>query len=275
MTPRPGRPALPAVRPRLVATDLDGTLLAPDETVTPRTRRALDRARRSGLPVLLVTGRPPRWMAEPVAETGVPGPVICANGAIVYDPAAGAILQHATLASAVAARLVVGLRAAAPGTTFACEMGLAYGREPGYAPLRLPLPDRVRVGDALDLVAGPVTKLLVRHPGHAVEALATAAEALAGADAEVTWSTPHLVEIHGAGVTKASTLARWCAAAGIHRSEVVAFGDMPNDLAMLRWAGTGVAVANAHPDVLAAADAVTASNADDGVAAYLEALLSG
>ncbi len=272
---RPRRTPPPSERPRLIATDLDGTLLAPDESVTPRTRRALDRARAAGIPVLLVTGRPPRWLDGPVAATGHRGPVICANGAIVYDPAAGAILHHAPLEPGVAARLVAGLRAAVPGATFACEMGLTYGREPGYAPLRLPLPDRIRVADALDLVAEPVTKLLVRHPGHAVETVAAAAAGLAEDAAEVTWSTPHLVEIHGRGVTKASALARWCAAAGIRASEVVAFGDMPNDLAMLRWAGTGVAVANAHPDVLAAADAVTASNAEDGVAAFVEALLAG
>ena len=84
-----------------------------------------------------------------------------------------------------------------------------------------------------------------------------------------TWSVDGLVEISAAGVTKAAALARVCDRLGIDAADVVAFGDMPNDLALLAWAGTSYAVSNAHPSVLAAADHVTASNDEDGVAEAL------
>ncbi len=101
------------------------------------------------------------------------------------------------------------------------------------------------------------------------------AEAVAGDDAIVTRSGLELLEISAAGVTKGSALQRLCDGLGIAAAEVVALGDMVNDLSMLRWAGRAVAPANAHPDVLAAADEVIDGNGDDGVAAYLERLLAG
>jgi hydroxymethylpyrimidine pyrophosphatase-like HAD family hydrolase len=100
------------------------------------------------------------------------------------------------------------------------------------------------------------------------------AQAVAGADAVVTRSGLELLEISAAGVTKASALRQLCDDLGIGAAEVVALGDMVNDLPMLRWAGRAVAVANAHPDVLAAADEVIGGNADEGVAAYVERLLA-
>ena len=119
-------------------------------------------------------------------------------------------------------------------------------------------------------MAEPVAKLILRHEAHALEAVAEAARELAGDDAAVTIPGPWTVEICAAGVSKAAALAELCGELGIARDEVIAFGDYPNDLPMLEWAGYAVAVANAHPDVLRVADEVTASNADDGVAVVLE-----
>lgn len=258
---------------RLVATDLDGTLLRPDGTVTPRARAALRAARARGIKVVLVTGRPPRGVRRldlrDCAEVAV-----CANGALLYDLDADRLLDEHPIPNAVAARLVADLRLAAPGAVFAAEAGLVFCREPGY-PAGDPLDESDGVvSDALLFADRGIAKLLVRHPQMSQKLLLPLAEAVAGDDAVVTRSGLELLEISAAGVTKASALRRVCDELGVAAAEVVALGDMVNDLPMLRWAGRAVAVAGAHPDVLAAADEVTASNTVDGVAAYLELLLA-
>jgi hydroxymethylpyrimidine pyrophosphatase-like HAD family hydrolase len=104
--------------------------------------------------------------------------------------------------------------------------------------------------------------------------VAERARAAVGGDAVVTWAGLRLVEISAAGVTKAFALELLCRRLGVAPGEVVAVGDMPNDLAMLEWAGTGVAVANAQQSVLDAADEVVPSNVDDGVAVLLERIVA-
>ncbi len=258
---------------RLVATDLDGTLLQPDGTVTPRARAALRAARARGLRIVLVTGRPPRGVRR-LAVSDCAEVAICANGALVYDPAADRLLEQHPIPTAVVRRLVLDLRQAAPGVVFAAEIGLAFRREPDY-PQGDPLDKRDgAVEDALDFGARGVAKLLARHPRMVQKLLLPLAEAVAGDDAVVTRSGGELLEISAAGVTKASALERFCSAAGLAAADVAAIGDMVNDLSMLRWAGHAVAVANAHPDVLATADEVIGGNERDGVAAYLEGLVA-
>ena len=124
------------------------------------------------------------------------------------------------------------------------------------------------------LIAEPAVKLMLRHTEHSPDVLVSRARAACGHLAEFSHSSAAdtLLEISAAGVSKASALARLCESRGIDRSDVIAFGDMPNDLPMLAWAGYSVAVANAHPDVRAAADEVTASNDESGVALVLERL---
>jgi HAD superfamily hydrolase (TIGR01484 family) len=101
--------------------------------------------------------------------------------------------------------------------------------------------------------------------------MAAAVREILGAQLDVTFSTGHgLIEISAPGVTKGTGLARLAGELGIAPAEVVALGDMPNDLPMLQWAGYGVAMANAHPAVLDAADEITAHNSEDGLALVLE-----
>jgi len=117
--------------------------------------------------------------------------------------------------------------------------------------------------------------MLVRHPTlPASELYEHIAPLLNSKDYSVTYSFSGYLEIALGGVHKGEALATLCAQLGIAAHEVVAFGDMPNDLPLLQWAGLGVAVANAHPMVLQAADAVTLSNAEDGVAHMLEQLMA-
>ena len=259
---------------RLVASDLDGTLLRPDGTVSERTRDAVAAARRAGLTLVLVTGRPPRSLAPIAARIGLGGIAICANGAVVWDLDAAAMLDTSPLAAELAVGLVRGLRRAIPGALFAVELERGFGREAGWTDGTLPpSPDGLE-GDALELVTGPVVKLLLRHPTMPHAEVARRAREAVGEEAVVTWAGTQVVEISAAGVTKAWALGRLCDRLGVHREEVVAVGDMENDLAMLAWAGHAVAVANAQQNVIDAADKVTASNLDDGVAQVLERLVA-
>ncbi|MDX6274265.1 MAG: hypothetical protein QOJ92_1475 [Frankiales bacterium] len=262
---------------RCVATDLDGTLVRTDGKISKRTADALAGVEAAGIDVVLVTGRPPRWM-HPVAEaTGHRGLAVCANGALIYDLHTERVVETFPLGVTAAADVVDSLRRAIAGVSFAVERGESFGHEPGYQ-TRYPMPDGVVIAPMDELLAaGPAVKILVRHASLSADELLASASEVVGQTANVTHSNVNdrLLEISAAGVSKASTLARLCAERGIDRGQVVAFGDMPNDLPMLEWAGTSYAVANAHPDVLAAVDHVTASNDDDGVAMVLEQLLAG
>ncbi len=256
---------------RLVATDLDGTLLRTDGTVSERTRRAIARAQEAGIAVVLVTARSPCTLRPLAWQAGVTGLAICCNGAIVYDVAANEIVGHTPLAAVTAQRLVAALRATAPGVCFAVERGLLFGQEPRYAALAPIASDRTPlIDDAVVLCAEDVTKLIVLHPDVPLPDLLRAAREAAGDEAIVTHSSAVFVEVSAAGVTKAAALQGLCARLGLDAPQVVACGDMPNDLPMLEWAGHSVAVANAHPAVLAAVDEVTLSNDEDGVARVLE-----
>ena len=258
---------------RLVASDLDGTLLRSDGGVSERTRAAFAAARKAGLEVVLASARPPHWLSEIAAEVVTGDIAICCNGAVVHDLRAKRTLHHFALPALVAERVVRALRAAAPGVAFACEREETAIREPAYDPL-WPTPDLRPRTDALVFVQEPVSKLVVQHPSVVQDELQALVVEVCGEEATVTISGERLVEISAAGVTKGFALRRVCEELGVSSEEVVAFGDMPNDAEMLAWAGRGVAVANAHPEALAAADQVTASNDLDGVAVALERLLA-
>ena len=259
------------MRSAVVATDLDGTLLRSDGTVDLRTRRAIADLEAAGGTLVLCTARPTRWMRELAEATGHRGVAICANGGVVWDLHSESVLEAFPLEPQIAEQVVTRLRAAIPGGAWAVERTSGFGREPGYWS-RWPIPEGTIV-DAVDaLVAEPAVKLMLRHEELLADALVDRARAVAGHLAEFTHSnsTDGLLEISAAGVSKAAALARFCDKRGIRREQVIAFGDMPNDLPMLQWAGHGVAVANAHPDVLAAADEITESNDECGVALVLE-----
>jgi Cof subfamily protein (haloacid dehalogenase superfamily) len=256
---------------RLVATDLDGTLLYDDGTISSRTRQAIARAEAAGLAVVLVTARPPRVLRTMARQAGVTGLAICCNGAIVYDLTTDEIVAHRPLAPTTAQRLVAALRVAVPGVCFAVERGPRFGQEPRYAAVSpIAGDDTPLIDDADALCAEDVTKLIVLHPDAPLQDLLRAARKAVGDEAIVTHSSALFVEVSAAGVTKAAALQGLCAQLGVDAARVVACGDMPNDLPMLAWAGHSVAVANAHPDVLAAVAEVTLSNNEDGVARVLE-----
>jgi hydroxymethylpyrimidine pyrophosphatase-like HAD family hydrolase len=255
--------------PRLVATDLDGTLLHTDGTVTPYTRDVLDELDRRGVHVVFVTGRPVRWMDALWEAVGGHGLAVCSNGGVVYDVAAHGIRNALTIDPDVAVRVGRVLRSGLPGTAFAVEKTGGFGVERTFLAGGDVL-DGIPVGPLEEIVDGTVVKLLAQHAELAPEPFWHRVEELVGSLVATTWSSTFaMVEMSAHGVTKASTLGRLCGEFGIGADEVVAFGDMPNDLPMLTWAGTSYAMANAHPSVQQAADHVAPSNDSDGVAATL------
>ncbi len=260
--------------PRLIATDLDGTLLRSDGTVTARTVAALRAAEDAGAVVVLVTGRPPRWM-RPVADAvGHTGIAVCANGAVVYDLHSEAIVQSFPLDLEAARAVVDVVREAIPGVAFAVETAEhGFGHEPTYSTRFDEAEHPPRIGAIESLLDHPPVKLLIRHEELDPDSLLAAARKVAEGLAELTHSsTDGLLEVSATGITKATTLARIAEQRGVRRDEVVAFGDMPNDLPLLGWAGTAYGMRNAHPDVIAAVDRLAPSNDEDGVAQVLEVL---
>jgi Cof subfamily protein (haloacid dehalogenase superfamily) len=249
---------------RLAAIDLDGTLLRSDGTISARTRSAV---RAAGVDVVLVTARGPLTLRDIAAELGIEGTAICSNGALVVDLATQRVVRQRLLESEVAVELVHALRERLPGILFAVEHE-AFAHEPGFSAWNWRPPSGTRVADAVELLADPATKLILRHPGHETAAIQDLARELVGERATVVASGSEAVEVTAGGVNKATAVAEL----GLEAEQVVAFGDYPNDIPMLTWAGHGVAMGNAHPDVLAVADEVTASNDEDGVALVLERL---
>jgi hydroxymethylpyrimidine pyrophosphatase-like HAD family hydrolase len=259
----------------LVATDLDGTLLRSDGRISGRTRAALALARRSGLRVVAVTGRPAAQARALIAGAGLDDLAVCANGAEICDLARGRSLRRDYLPPAAARDLISRLRATVPAAAVAWEDHQGQGGAPACGLAPVPGPDPARGPDPAGFPPRPVAKLLVRQRGLAAADLAAAVTAAAPAGLTVTWSTGETVEVLGPGVTKGAALARLARGLGIGLDRVLAIGDGHNDLPMLAIAGRSAAVANAPAAVRAAAGLVTASNDEDGVAQLLEQLAAG
>jgi hydroxymethylpyrimidine pyrophosphatase-like HAD family hydrolase len=263
--------------PRLLALDLDGTLLRSDASLSDRTRRALKAVAGAGVELVVVTARPPRYVTPLAQQLGLAGVALCANGAIELDLGTGTWTATRPLPLAVAVSTVDALAAALAPIGFGIETGDRVVHEPGFVrgdteDVRFTVPDLATMFE----VGRPIVKLLARSPTRGADELLGAASTVLGADVEATHSGGRgLLEISATGVSKVDSLVRLCAHRGIDSAQVMAFGDAPNDLAMLRWAGTGYAVANGHPTVLAAVTRHTASNDEDGVAAVLEKLVTG
>jgi Cof subfamily protein (haloacid dehalogenase superfamily) len=259
-------------RPRLVATDLDGTIVGPKGEISDRTVRALRGVEDLGVPVVFVTGRPHRWLREVAERTGRTGLAICANGGTVYDLHTEQIVAYHPFALEVGLEITRRLRAALPELAFAVETLDGYAREQTYQP-RWEAGMEHTLGPIDEIFTDATVKLLVRHESMDADRLLAAAREVVGDLAEFTHSSiGGLLEVSATGVSKATTLAQLCAERGIAAADVLAFGDMPNDLAMLAWAGTAYAVAGAHPEVLAAVELRTGDPVDDGVAQVLERL---
>ncbi|RAV05891.1 HAD family hydrolase [Mycolicibacterium sp. GF69] len=264
--------------PLLIASDVDGTLLDDDEKVSPRTRAVLAAAAAAGAKFILATGRPPRWVQPVVDELGFAPMAVCANGAVLYDPSTDRIVSARTLSTDVLGELAEIATRVIPGSGLAVERvgerahdaaTPQFVSSPGYEHAWLN-PDNTEVSFE-DLLSAPAVKLLVRKAGARSADMAAVLAEHVEHHGDITYSTNNgLVEIMPVGISKATGVAEVASPLGIAAEQIVTFGDMPNDVPMLAWAGLGVAMGHAHPDALAAADEVTSTNNDDGVARVLE-----
>ena len=262
----------------MIATDVDGTLLDDDEKVSPRTRAAVHAAVDAGVRFILATGRPPRWIHPVVDGLGMAPMAVCANGAVIYDPAADRIISARTLSADVLAELAEIATRVIPGAGLAVErVGNSahdaatpqFVSSPGYEHAWLN-PDNVEVSIE-DLLGAPAVKLLIRMAGARSADMVAALRDHVGVQGDLTYSTNNgLVEVVPLGISKATGIEELAAPLGLSSTEIITFGDMPNDVPMLRWAGHGVAMGNAHPEATAAADEVTTRNSEHGVARVLE-----
>ena len=275
--------ALSTAGVRLIATDLDGTLLRSDDTVSDRTRAALKAANAAGLVVAFVTGRPPRWLDDVIDETGHVGVAVGANGAVLYDMADQTLLSVHSLPPGLMRELGDELRVQFPEVQFAVEYANGFAAEPGYVHdwrvnPRLdrqgrPIPTP-KLGTLAEITGEPGIKLLAKDRSAQPDRFLAAATELLGERATITHSSSYgLLEIAAAGVTKATGLAELAARHDVRREDILAVGDMPNDIPMLEWAGHSFAVANGHASARAAARATVGRNDDDAVADLIERVL--
>ena len=268
-------------RIRLIATDLDGTLLDPAGHVSARTRAALDAARAAGIVVVPVTARQPIGLRAIAAEAGFEGWALCGNGAYGIHLGTHELLFASEIAVPVQQRIARELGERVPDLLFASvrEGGEVFVAQDGYAAVAT-LSDHKRDPRTMgavplaDVLAAPSLKLVIRHATISPAEIFAVLGTLDQAGFAATLSGAPFVEVMAEGVTKATGLAQLCARLGIDRTEVLAFGDALNDVELLGWAGRGIAMANAEPEALAAADEVTTSNAEDGVAVVLERVLA-
>ena len=263
----PGKPI------RMVAIDIDGTLMRSDKQVTRRTARAIAEAARLGVSIVLASARPPRSVRELHRELGLTTPSVHYNGALIFDALTQTNLLHRPLPRRTARRAVRLARRVDRAVVVSIErldrwltdrvdptllVETARNSEPDF------------VGSLQDCLRDDVTKLMLLAPPERLGPVRDRLQAKLGGELAVHVSDRHVLQLVHREVDKAAAV-RWIAERhGIAADEVMAIGDAPNDVGMLRWAGLGVAVENAWPQALAAADAVAPSNDAEGVTAALQ-----
>ena len=268
--------------PRLIISDIDGTLLDRNHRVPKRNREVVARAVAAGSEFALATGRPFRWIMPVLEQLTVRPVCVTSNGAVIYDSAEDRVLSaHELSPEALAETVKVAAKVLEP------HGGVGFGAERAGGSVLDPVEELfvveshysenalfegfglVSVGE---LVSRPAVKLLIRNTAFsAPELYELIAPHIDSELAHVTYSMSEgVLEVAAPNVTKRRG-AKWLAEHhGIAREDIIAFGDMPNDIEMLEWAGCGVAMENAHPDVVTAADVVTLPHHQAGVAKVLE-----
>ncbi|WP_203247285.1 HAD family hydrolase [Sporosarcina beigongshangi] len=273
---------------KLIAMDVDGTLVPHGGTVSEHTRQMLEYARNKGIEVILVTARPPRWLGPVVEALGFPPVAICGNGAMSVHTKDFSVLNMVEIAKDLALTVVKEIKKIAPDAVFAAEAMDVLRAGPGYQDL----PPGVRQAEGLvpenryetilpmnsldEMLKSDIYKIVSETFILDADDFLGKAQDAVGELVAVTRSVTGraYIEFGPFGLSKAETLANYCDSLGIDASEVIAFGDMPNDIEMLQWAGTGVAMGNSHTDVIQIADLVAPDALDGGIAIVLEHIFS-
>ncbi|MFJ2621115.1 HAD family hydrolase [Glutamicibacter sp. NPDC087344] len=262
---------------KLIASDLDGTIVHHDGSISDRTRQAFLAAREAGIQIVFVTGRPFRWLTPVIEAFGDLGTVICSNGALLYDLEHDQVIWSRTLPMKTARQAAGIILRHEPQAKFAAETtkGLHLGE--GFADrhhnfgIQAPLDL-----DSDEIDAEGIVKFLARSPWMPMDEFYAAVAPELGNLLSVTHSAfdVSLLEMAHVDIHKANTLNEYCDRLGISAHEVMAFGDMPNDIQMLQFAGHGYAMASGHPLARASARNIAPALDEDGVAQVIENLLS-
>ncbi len=276
------------VVPKLIALDVDGCLVPHGGTISQRTRETLMHAQNRGMKVVLVTARPPRWVPPVVEALKFDTVAICGNGAITVNTKDFSVLDMVAIPGEAASSVVKEVKRIVPDAVFAAESIEVLRAGPGYQDLppgavqREGLVPKDRYATILsvdsleEMLDADVYKIVsetfvldaeefLRQAKEVAEHLVAVTRSVAGRS---------YIEFGPLGLSKAETLHQYANSLDINASEVIAFGDMPNDIEMLKWAGTGVAMGNSHEDVLQIADMIAPHAQDDGIARILEVILS-
>jgi Cof subfamily protein (haloacid dehalogenase superfamily) len=260
---------------KLIAFDLDGTLLTSDKRITERAEKVIKALANAGVVMTPCTGRPPRNTKAYIQQLGLRSAFVF-NGAGFYTSLTDTTIYRHCLTKDTALQIIKQLREAIPGVIAGMETSHGWYLDSGYYEWRktqpyVPQQEPTGVGDICDFVDNTVVKIYFRKPGMTAKTMSLA---LTGIDSYFTWSSSELLEVMAHGVNKREALTYICTELGISWQEVIAFGDEHNDQGMLMWAGLGIAMANAKPEAEEAADFTTKSNDEDGVALVLEAVLA-
>jgi Cof subfamily protein (haloacid dehalogenase superfamily) len=263
-------------RPRLIGTDLDGTIVRDYSGVSQRTVEAFRAAHELGIEIFFVTGRPPRWMPE-IREAFGFGNAICANGAMLYDLMNDRVLEEWLMPVEEQLEVVKRLREHIPNISFAVEYNDEFHHEVAYVPRWDIGVDMQPVSVIEEKIIRPAFKMLARCSNYDMtsDQMLHIAHREVGEIATITHSnsTESILEISAVGVSKGETLSKMAQRAGIGPDEAVTFGDNPNDFTMLRWASRSWAMADGHPDGMKYAKFIAEPHTEDGVAKVIEKLL--
>lgn len=266
---------------KLLVLDIDGTLVNSKKEITSATLEAIDRWREAGNLLAIATGRPTagvRQVAEALSLSEKGGYILSYNGACITDAASGALICGKTLPAELPALLAqyaadhdkLGLISYEGDSVLSAFEPDDYIRLEAVAINHMKLVHRPDFAEYIDF---PVHKCLFTAPPELAEGYEKEIAALTEGRVSVYRSEPFFIEVMPLKVDKATALEAFIPMIGVERKDVICCGDGYNDISMIAWAGLGVAMANAHPPVKEAADCVTLSCDEDGVAALIDHLL--
>lgn len=255
---------------RLIAIDIDGTLLRMDKRLSKHTIATIGQVRRRGVKVMLATARPPRSTIPIHAALGLDTPIINYNGALIHDPVRNRTLRHVAIDGGIALRLILTARRVDPQLAVHADIldRWCTDRPPDPETVRNQMPDFI--GPIEAFTTSPVTKLLLGTRMGGEEELCDLIASKFARHVSCRICDDGILQVQHKRVDKAEALSLIAHTSNFRPEQVMAIGDAGNDVGMLRWAGLGVAMGNAFPVAQRAADVVVPSNDEEGVAHAIE-----
>jgi 5-amino-6-(5-phospho-D-ribitylamino)uracil phosphatase len=271
-SPQPER-SIPAGPIRLVAIDLDGTLLRSNKRLSTANAKAIAEVTHRGVHVVLASARPPRSVRDIYHRLALDTLQVNYNGALVHDMPRGRHVFHQPMSAALAKRIIKFARKVDPDVVISVEVLDKWYTD--HVDDKLPTetsrhfsPDFI--GPLSAFLTVPVTKLMLLAPPEKLRPIHLGVRTKFAKEIAILISDDYLIQLVHQQVDKANALKIVAQRYGVPREQVMAIGDADNDLGMVRWAGIGVAMASGWDRLKEAADVIAPANDDDGVAAVLK-----